>query len=133
MNPVTTETSGYASLAVYVLGVLVVIGVMLGFSYVLGQRHKERATGEPYESGILITGSARLRFSPQFYLVAMLFVIFDLEAALIFGWAVAAKELGWPGYFGMLVFVAILAVGLIYEWRVGALDFISKKRKSKKS
>ncbi len=126
MNPPMQETVDFAAAAVYFVGVLVVLGVMLGLSYVLGQRHQERATGEAYESGILTTGTARLRFSANFYIVAMLFVIFDLEAALIFGWAIAAQELGWAGYFGMLVFVIILTAGLIYEWKVGALDWISK-------
>jgi len=127
MNPSTEQIPDFGSVGVYLLGVLVVLGVMLGLSYFLGQRHKERATGEPFESGILTTGSARLRFSPQFYLVAMLFVIFDLEAALIFAWAVAAKELGLAGYIGLIVFVVILAAGLVYEWKMGALDWISKQ------
>ena len=89
MNPVTESTPDFGAVGIYILGVLAVLAVMLGVSYVLGQRHREKATGDPYESGILITGSARMRFSARFYLVAMLFVIFDLEAALIFSWAVA--------------------------------------------
>lgn len=96
---------------------------MLGLSYVLGQRHKETATNDPYEGGILSTGSARIRFSSQFYLVAMLFVIFDVETIFIFSWAIAFKELGWYGYAGMIVFLILLIVVLIYEWRAGALDF----------
>ncbi|HMG92550.1 MAG TPA: NADH-quinone oxidoreductase subunit A [Chryseolinea sp.] len=96
---------------------------MLGLSFVLGQRHKEHATDEPYEGGILSAGSARLRFSAQFYLIAMLFVIFDVETIFIFSWAIAYKELGWFGYAGVTVFVILLFVVLIYEWRNGALDF----------
>ena len=96
---------------------------MLGLSFVLGQRHKERATGEPYEGGILSAGSARLRFSSQFYLIAMLFVIFDVETIFIVSWAIAFQELGWYGYAGVMVFVVLLFVVLIYEWRNGALDF----------
>ncbi|MBA4055118.1 MAG: NADH:ubiquinone oxidoreductase subunit A [Marivirga sp.] len=96
---------------------------MLGLSFVLGQRHKERATDEPYEGGILSAGSARLRFSSQFYLIAMLFVIFDVETIFIFSWAIAFEELGWFGYVGVSVFVILLFVVLIYEWRNGALDF----------
>lgn len=103
--------------------VLVLVVVMLGLSSVLGQRHKERATNEPYEGGILSAGSARLRFSSQFYLIAMLFVIFDVETIFIFSWAIAFKELGWFGYVGVSVFVILLFVVLIYEWRNGALDF----------
>lgn len=127
MSPTTEPIPDFRAAGIYLLGVVVVVGIMLGLSFVLGQRHKERATGEPYESGILITGTARLRFSVKFYLVAMLFVIFDLEAALIFAWAIAAKELGWAGYLGLIVFVGILVAGLIYEWKMGALDWISKQ------
>lgn len=96
---------------------------MLGLSFVLGQRHQERATGEPYEGGIVSAGSARLRFSSQFYLIAMLFVIFDVETIFIVSWAIAFDELGWYGYMGVLVFIILLFVVLIYEWRNGALDF----------
>ena len=108
---------------VYGAIVLSLVFIMLGLSFVLGQRHKERATGEPYEGGIVSAGSARLRFSSQFYLIAMLFVIFDVETIFIVGWAIAFQELGWYGYFGMLIFVILLFVVLIYEWRNGALDF----------
>jgi NADH-quinone oxidoreductase subunit A len=103
--------------------VLGLVCIMLGLSFILGQRHKERATDEPYEGGILSTGSARLRFSSQFYLIAMLFVIFDVETIFIFSWAIAFQELGWFGYFGVGIFVILLFVVLIYEWRNGALDF----------
>ena len=110
-------------LLVYGAIVLGLVFIMLGLSFVLGQRHNERATNEPYEGGILSTGSARLRFSSQFYLIAMLFVIFDVETIFIFSWAIAFKELGWFGYFGVGIFVILLFVVLIYEWRNGALDF----------
>jgi NADH-quinone oxidoreductase subunit A len=103
--------------------VLSLVFVMLGLSFVLGQRHQEHATEEPYEGGILSTGSARLRFSSQFYLIAMLFVIFDVETIFIVSWAIAFKELGWYGFAGATVFIILLFVVLIYEWRNGALDF----------
>ena len=114
---------------VYGAIVLSLVVIMLGLSYILGQRHKERATGEPYEGGIVSTGSARLRFSAQFYLIAMLFVIFDVETMFIVSWAIAFPELGWYGYLGVLVFVILLFVVLIYEWRNGALDFGPDGRK----
>jgi len=110
-------------LAVHFALVVVLAAAMVGLSYVLGQRHQEKATGEPYESGIQVTGSARGRLSVDFYLVALLFVIFDLEVAFLFSWAIAARDLGWAGYAGLLVFVGILVVGLVYEWRRGALDW----------
>jgi NADH-quinone oxidoreductase subunit A len=96
---------------------------MLGLSYILGQKHNEHATNDPYEGGILSTGSARMRFSSQFYMIAMLFVIFDVETIFILSWAIAFRELGWYGYIGVLVFIILLVVVLIYEWRNGALDF----------
>ena len=110
-------------LGLYFLIALVVAGSMIGLSFVLGERHSDRSTGQPYESGIVSTGSARVRLSVKFYIVAMLFVIFDLEAVFIFAYAVAYEEVGWPGYAGMVVFVAILVVALIYEYRMGALDW----------
>ena len=89
-------------LAAYFLSVVGLVAVILSLSYVLGQRHRERATDVPYESGMPPTGSARLRFSAEFYLIAMFFVIFDLESVFIFAWAVAARELGWQGYVALL-------------------------------
>jgi NADH-quinone oxidoreductase subunit A len=99
------------------------VGLMLGLSYVLGEQHDERLGNEPYESGMRPTGSARMRFSAQFYLVAIIFVLFDLEIVFIFTWAIAAPALGWAGYAAFLGFLAILTLGLIYEWRIGALDW----------
>lgn len=102
--------------------VVILLGAILSLSYVLGQHHSDRATGKPYEGGIEQTGSARLRFSAQFYLVAMLFVVFDIEAVFLMLWAVGFFELGWPGYIGAAIFVTQLIVVLIYEWGTGALD-----------
>ncbi len=123
LNTSTESTPLLWPLLFYCAIVFSLVGVILIVSHVLGQRHKERATGEPYEGGIVSTGSARLRFSAQFYLIAMLFVIFDVETIFIVSWAIAFKELGWYGYIGVLVFIALLVVVLIYEWRNGALDF----------
>jgi NADH-quinone oxidoreductase subunit A len=109
--------------------VVFLVGAILTLSYLLGQHHKERATDQPYEGGIQQTGSARLRFSVQFYLVAMLFVIFDVEAVFIMLWALGFYELGWRGYIGAAIFIAQLAVVLVYEWGIGALDFGPDGRK----
>ncbi|WP_119079704.1 NADH-quinone oxidoreductase subunit A [Chitinophaga alhagiae] len=103
--------------------VLVLVAAILGLSFVLGQRHNDRATAEAYEAGILSTGSARMRFPSQFYLVAMLFVIFDIETVFVISWAIAFDELGWAGFIGAAIFIFILLAVLIYEWRNGALDF----------
>lgn len=123
MNTTTETTPLLWPLLVYGAIVLSLAGIILALSHVLGGRHRERATHEPYEGGILSTGSARLRFSSQFYLIAMLFVIFDVETIFIVSWAIAFEELGWYGYVGVLVFILLLVVVLIYEWRNGALDF----------
>jgi NADH-quinone oxidoreductase subunit A len=98
------------------------LAVILNLSYLLGQHHHDRATGKPYEGGIEQSGSARLRFSAQFYLVAMLFVIFDVEAVFIMLWALGFYDLGWPGYIGASIFIGQLVVVLIYEWGIGALN-----------
>jgi NADH-quinone oxidoreductase subunit A len=110
-------------LALYALLVVALAAVMIGLSYILGQRHSDRATGQPYESGIVSTGGARARHSARFYLIAMIFVIFDLEAVFVFAWAVAAREAGWLGYAEIAVFMAILFAALVYLWRDGALDW----------
>lgn len=111
------------ALGVYFLALLFVIGVILLISWLLGPRHREPATGSPFEGGILSEGSARVRLSARFYLVAMFFVVFDLEAVFIYSWAVAAQELGWPGYWEVVIFIGVLAVALAYLWRLGALDW----------
>ncbi|MHC2993406.1 NADH:ubiquinone oxidoreductase subunit A [Pontibacter sp. HJ8] len=110
-------------LLVYGAIVLSLVLLILGLSYVLGQRGTGRAMVEPYEGGIVSAGGARIRFSSQFYMVAMLFVIFDVETIFILSWAIAFQELGWYGYVGVLVFIVMLVVVLVYEWRNGALDF----------
>lgn len=117
-------------IGLYFILVVGLIAVMLGLSYVLGERHNERATGAPYESGVVSEGSAHVRFSARFYLVAMFFVVFDLESVFLFAWAVSAKEDGWAGYFEALVFVGILVATLIYLWRLGALDFGARRRET---
>jgi NADH-quinone oxidoreductase subunit A len=122
------QTEKLWTLGVYFIAVVLLVAAMLGMSYVLGQRHDEHATGQPYESGILSEGSARVHVSVKFYLVAMFFVIFDLEAAFIFAWAIAARELGWAGYREILVFIIILLVALAYLWRLGALDWSPSRR-----
>jgi NADH-quinone oxidoreductase subunit A len=110
-------------MTVYFLLVLLVAAGMLGISYVLGQRHRQRATGEPYESGIVSTGGARLRLSVRFYLVAVFFVIFDIEAVFIIAWALIVREAGWTGYLEILLFIGVLLAALVYLWRDGALDW----------
>ena len=96
-------------------------------SYVLGERHRDPGAGTPYESGIVSEGSARVRVSARFYLVAMFFVVFDLEAVFLFAWAVAAREVGWAGYWEAMMFIGVLVAALIYLWGVGALDWAMER------
>jgi len=110
-------------LAAYFASILILVGLMLALSYVLGERHSAKATGQPYESGIIPVGYARFRVSAKFYLVAMFFVIFDLEAVFIIAWAIGFHEVGWAGYIEATIFIAILVAALVYLWRVGALDW----------
>jgi len=116
-------------LILYFFLILVIVAGMISLSWLLGQRHRGAATAKPYESGVTSTGSARLRYDPQFYLVAMFFVVFDIEAAFIFAWAVALRELGWSGYLEMIIFIGVLLAGLLYLWRLGALDWGAGRRR----
>lgn len=118
-------------LLVYFVLVVVLVAAVIIVSYLLGQRHSEPATGQPYEGGIVSEGSARVRFSVRYSLVAMFFVVFDLEAVFLFAWAGAARDIGWPGYWAILLFVGTLAAALFYIWRAGALDWAGKPRRSR--
>ena len=124
------ESQWILQVGLYGAAVLIVIAVMLGLPALLGERHwrkperrREIATDVPYESGIQPTGSAQIRFPIQYYLVAMFFVIFDLEAVFLYAWAVTAKETGWLGFIEAAIFATILLAALVYLWRVGALDW----------
>ncbi len=126
----TVATLAYDwSFAVYLLAVIGLSLVMLGVSFVLGGRDWGRAKNEPFESGVVSTGSTQLRFSAKFYLVAMFFVIFDVEALFLYAWAVSVRESGWPGLIEVTIFVVVLLVGLIYLWRLGALDWAPEARR----
>jgi NADH-quinone oxidoreductase subunit A len=122
------EPAPLALLAIYLGAILALVATMLGLSHVLGQRHRAPATVQPYESGMLPVDDAHLRFPAQFYLIAMFFVVFDLEVVFIYAWAIAAREAGWAGYLEVLVFVVILLAALVYLWGVGALDWGPQRR-----
>jgi NADH-quinone oxidoreductase subunit A len=105
---------------------------MLGISFFLGARNKGRAGKEPFESGIVSVGSARLRLSAKFYVVAMMFVIFDVEALFLYVWAVSVRETGWAGFIEIAVFISVLLAGLVYLGKVGALDWAPEARRRRK-
>ena len=96
---------------------------MLGVSYVLGKRVRNRVKDMPYESGIVPTGDARHRFSVKFYLVGMLFILFDIEAIFLYPWAVVYRELKMFAFVEMLVFIVLILCGYFYIWKKGALDW----------
>jgi NADH-quinone oxidoreductase subunit A len=129
ISRITMQQGGTALIAehwaigLFVVAVIGLCAFMIGVSALLGGRSQGRSKGLPFESGIVGTGSARQRFSIQFYLVAMLFVIFDIEAMFLFSWAVSVREVGWGGFWGAAMFIAILLAGLIYDYRSGALDW----------
>ena len=116
-------------LGIYFLAAILIVSAMLIISFFLGEHHKDHATDEPYESGVPIFGTARQRLSAKFYLVAVFFVIFDLESVFIIAWAVAMRQVGWAGYAEILIFIGVLAAALIYLWRLGALDWGPKSRR----
>lgn len=127
VSNVDMEHHDYLSLLIYFLGTLAVCGVMLA-SYFLGNRHKERATEEPFESGIVSTGDARVRFGVHFYVIAMLFVVFDLESVFLYLWAAAASTLGAAVFGQIALFVAILMAVLLYLWRAGAFLGVASRK-----
>jgi NADH-quinone oxidoreductase subunit A len=110
-------------LGLYAAVVVALVATMLAASWLLGQQHSEHATSDPYESGVASTGGARLRLSDGFYPVAVAFVVFDLEAVFLFGWAIAARELGWTGYVEAMIFVGVLVCALVYLWRRHTLEW----------
>ena len=117
-------------LLLYFAIVVLLVVLLLALSALLGERHHEPGTAAPYESGIVSTGSARLRFDARFYLIAVFFIVFDLEAVFIFSWAVAFRDLGWAGYIEGVVFIGVLLAGLAYLWRSGGLDLASGRRRA---
>jgi len=119
--------------AIFLLGVIALCAFMLGASSLLGSKAWGRSKNDPFESGIVSTGSSHLRLSAKFYLVAMLFVIFDVEALFLFAWAVSVRESGWAGLIEATVFIAILLAGLVYLWRVGALDWAPTGRRERQA
>src|SRR6201985_3498652 len=96
---------------------------LITISYLLGKRVKNRVKDMPYESGMIPTGDARQRFSVKFYLVAMLFILFDIEAIFLYPWVVVYRELKMVAFGEMLVFVILILSGFLYIWKKGALDW----------
>ena len=112
------------------LPILVFIGMAIGLSVVLlglgallSPRHPNPEKLSQYECGFEPFENARIQFDVRFYLIAILFIIFDLEVAFMFPWAVILKQMAWPGVIAMGIFLALLLIGFIYEWKKGALEW----------
>lgn len=113
------------------IGVILLLVVAAGFiitmlvlSSILGPKNKTRTKQLPFECGSVSVGNVQdQRFNVRFYLVAVLFILFDIEVIFLYPWAVTLGEIGWSGYFQMLIFISVLTVGLVYVWRKGVLDW----------
>ena len=115
--------ANYAPILVFLIiaGVLSVVLLFLGFTFGRGRKDPDKLA--PYECGFEAFEDSRMRFDVRYYLVAILFIIFDLEIAFLFPWAIVLQELGWFGVISMSVFLLILVVGFVYEWMKGALEW----------
>lgn len=108
--------------------VFILVGILFGIAPIvagrlLGPHRPDSEKLSPYECGFEAFEDARMKFDVRYYLVAILFIIFDLEIAFLFPWALALKEIGWFGYLAMVVFLSVLVVGFVYEWKKGALEW----------
>ncbi len=108
--------------------IFILVGIGVGaapllLGRVLGPHRPDAAKNSPYECGFEAFEDARMKFDVRYYLVAILFILFDLEIAFLFPWAVALKHVGAAGFWAMMIFLSILVVGFIYEWKKGALDW----------
>jgi NADH-quinone oxidoreductase subunit A len=110
---------------------MAVATLMLGLSYLLGKNVRNRVKDMPYESGIVPTGDARHRFSVKFYLVGMLFILFDIEAIFLYPWAVVYRQLKMFAFVEMLIFIALILCGFFFIWKKGALDWSYSDRPEK--
>ncbi len=124
-----TTSPEFWSTAFYIVAAFGLCALMLGLSALLGGRSGARARNEPFESGVVSASPEKLRLSAKFYLVAVFFVIFDVEALFLYSWAISVREAGWTGFVEAAVFIFILVASLIYLARIGALDWAPAYRR----
>ncbi len=113
----------YLPILIFIVIGFAIGAVMMGMGFMLGSRKPSEEKDSPYECGFEAFEDARMKFDVRYYLVAILFIIFDLEIAFLFPWAVVLGEIGMVGFAAMAVFLGILVVGFIYEWKKGALEW----------
>src|ERR1039457_1258813 len=123
-----SPTEVYFPVLVQALLAMALAAGLLSVSYLLGKKVRNRVKDMPYESGIVPTGDARQRFSVKFYLVAMLFILFDIEAIFLYPWVVVYRELKMFAFVEMLIFVIMTLSGFFYIWKKGALDWAEPDR-----
>src|SRR5210317_341854 len=141
MSPVNTSTKliaaqpdfeAYLALGIYIGIAIFLVAVLLLLSWGLGHKTRSRQKQEPYESGILPVDNARLKGPVPFYLVAIFFVIFDVEVLFVASWAVAYERLGWSGYAHVCFFIFILFLGLVHIWKTGGLDWEPRAQRERR-
>ena len=115
--------ANYFPILVFIAVGLVIGTLPIAAGRLLGKRNPYDAKTAPYECGFDVLEDSRLPFDVRFYLVAILFIVFDLEVAFLFPWAVVMDKIGWPGFLAGIIFLGILTVGFIYEWKRGALEW----------
>lgn len=113
----------YLPVLVFIVIAAVIGAVFLVLGFVMGPNRPDAQKGSAYECGFEAFEDARMKFDVRYYLIAILFIIFDLEIAFLFPWAVVLEKIGMAGYLAMLVFLGLLVVGFIYEWKKGALEW----------
>src|SRR5947199_7466352 len=119
----TTYSDTWFPVLIQIVIAIGVAGAMIGFSALLGRRVKDAVKDSPYESGMKPVGNARERFSVKFYLVAMVFILFDIEAIFLYPWAVVYRELKLFAFFEMLLFIVVVLCGYFYIWKKGVLNW----------
>ena len=120
MNPIILD---YLPILIFIGVALVVSAALMGSSFILAKSNPDNEKLSTYECGFEPFENARVKFDIRFYLVAILFIIFDLEVAFLFPWAITLGKIGVFGYISMMIFLAVLTVGFVYEWKKGALEW----------
>ena len=120
----------YIPLLMHLCVTAVIAGAIVTLSWIIGQHKANRAKMSPYECGVQPIGDVRGRFSVKFYLVAMLFILFDVEAVFMYPWAILLRELKMFGFWEMLVYIAIVLVGFVYIWKKGVLDWNANRNET---
>jgi NADH-quinone oxidoreductase subunit A len=113
----------YLPVLIFIIVGLAIGGIMVALGFVLGPHRPDSEKLSPYECGFEAFEDSRMKFDVRYYLVAILFIIFDLEIAFLFPWAIVLESIGWFGYIAMSIFLGILVIGFIYEWKKGALEW----------